>query len=95
VGGRSKKESKARGADFYTNLLSVIQGDGAAMVFEYAGTRTNNKFARALESKGFGRPMRSLFKAVDKNRQDVQKGVKSAIIKAEQDFNDQLQRVKK
>jgi len=95
VGGRTKKESKARGSDFYTNLLSVIQWDGAAMVFEYAGTRTNNKFARALQSKGFGRPMRSLFKAVDKHRQDVQTGVKSAIIKAEQDFNYQQQRVKK
>jgi hypothetical protein len=88
VGGRSKRQKDAKGSDFYTNLLSVIQWDGAAMVFEYAGTRTNNKFARALESKGFGKPMRSLFKSVDKHRQDVQKGVMSAIIKAEQDFND-------
>lgn len=87
IGGRSRREKDARGSDFYTNLLSIIQWDGAAMVFEYAGTRTNNKFARALESKGFGRPMRSLFKAVDIHRQDVQNGVKSAIIKSEQEFN--------
>lgn len=80
-------KGKNKGRNFYTNLLSVIQSNGAAMVFEYAGTKSNNKFAKALETKGFGRPMRSLFKAVDKNLEEIQQGVKDAIIETEKEFN--------
>jgi hypothetical protein len=64
------------------------------MVFEYAGTKSNNKFAKALESKGFGRPMRSLFKAVDKNLKEVQDGVKDAIIRTEEEFNTRQAKVR-
>jgi hypothetical protein len=64
------------------------------MVFEYAGTKSNNKFAKALESKGFGRPMRSLFKAVDKNMKEVQDGVKDAIMKSEKEFNERQAKVR-
>jgi hypothetical protein len=87
-------KGKNRGKNFYTNLLSVIQSNGAAMVFEYAGTKSNNKFAKALESKGFGRPMRSLFKAVDKNLKEVQDGVKDAIIRTEEEFNTRQAKVR-
>jgi hypothetical protein len=87
-------KGRNKGKNFYTNLLSVVQANGAAMVFEYAGKKSNNKFAKALESKGFGRPMRSLFKAVDKNMKEVQDGVKDAIMKSEKEFNERQAKVR-
>lgn len=88
VGGRSR----SRGSSFYINLLSVVQGDGAGVVFEFAGSKTNNKFAKGLNSAGFGNQPRALFKGVDNNKKAVQKAIKDAIISAEIKFNSENKR---
>lgn len=88
VGGRSR----SRGSSFYINLLSIIQGDGAGVVFEFAGSKTNNNFAKGLNSAGFGRQPRALFKGVDNNKRAVQKAIKDAIMNAEIKFNSETKR---
>jgi hypothetical protein len=88
IGGRTR----SRGSTFYINLLSVIQGDGAGVVFEFAGSKTNNNFAKGLNSAGFGVQPRALFKGVDNNKKAVQKAIKDAIISAEIKFNSETKR---
>jgi hypothetical protein len=88
VGGRTR----SRGSTFYINLLSIIQGDGAGVVFEFAGSKTNNNFAKGLNSAGFGVQPRALFKGVDNNKKAVQKAIKDAIISAEIKFNSETKR---
>ena len=72
--------------NFYSNLLSIWQTDGAATVFEWAGTKSNNTFTKNLTAK-FDRPMRALFKAVDKNLPEVEKATINAIMETEKEWN--------
>jgi len=72
--------------NFYANLLSIWQTDGAAIIFEWAGTKTNNAFTQNLTKK-FGSPMRALFRAVDKNFPEVQKATINAIIETDKEWN--------
>jgi len=77
---------RGRGRTFYTALLTIYQYDAAAVVYEWAGKKTNSIFAQNLTKK-FGAPFRALYKGVDKNIAQVQKLAENAIIETEKEFN--------
>lgn len=84
-----KKRSKGRTKSFYMALLTVASRDAAAMVFEWAGKQTNSVFAQNLTNK-FGRAFRALYPAVDKNIDQVHKGVEDAIMFTDAELNQRL-----
>lgn len=84
-----KKRSKGRTKSFYMALLTVSSRDAAAMVFEWAGKKTNSVFAQNLTNK-FGNAFRALYPAVDKNIDQVHKSVEDAIIYTDAELNQRL-----
>lgn len=74
----TRKQGKAREGDYTTTAGALIQQDAAGAIFEIAGRRgANNQFVKNLDR--FGKASRAIWRAVDEERQGIERRVEAAL----------------
>lgn len=74
----TRKQGKARKGDYTTSAGALIQQDAAGAIFEIAGRKgANNRFVKNLDR--FGKASRGIWRAVDEERQGIERRVEAAL----------------
>lgn len=71
--------------------IRVVQGSASGAVFDMAGRKnTGNPIDRGLQSAGFGKASRAMWRAADKHLDDVQQSVQRSVFSMEDIINEAL-----
>lgn len=74
----TRKQGKARKGDYTTSAGALIQQDAAGAIFEIAGRKgAKGQFVRNLDR--FGKASRGIWRAVDEERQGIERRVEAAL----------------
>lgn len=85
------RRSGVRGLKGKRVVIRVVQNSASGEVFDYAGKATpSNPIDRGLQTAGWGRAMRALWPAADKNLPTVTKHVQQSVFDMEDVINAEL-----
>lgn len=74
----TRKQGRARRSDYTTSAGALIQQDAAGAIFEIAGRKgAKNQFVQNLNR--FGKASRGIWRAVDEERQGIERRVEAAL----------------
>ena len=85
-GVKLKIDTRARA----NSVIKISNTDGAATIIEWAGVKTRNRLAMALDKKLRVDSPRLLWPAVERELPQIRDGLEDALKKVEQELNDRL-----